>query len=89
MGPPGFPSGLTKGRCLVAKSGGQNNTIKIAVALVALVVAIALPAWYFMGSKAPSASPPLPASAQPTAEEQQQMQEYRERPPVPTQEVGA
>ena len=64
----------------------KKNTIKIAVIAVAIIAAIALPAWYFMGSKSLPPAPPPTNNPTPTAEEIQQL---RPRPTAGTTEAGA
>lgn len=65
----------------------RNNTIKIGVAVVALIAAIALPLWYFSGSKGAGTTPPAPTNPPPTAEEEA---ELRQRPVDPNAiEAGA
>lgn len=64
----------------------KKNTIKIAVIAVAILAAIALPAWYFMGSKTLPPAPPPTNNATPTPE---QIQELRPRPSPTTIDAGA
>lgn len=74
---------------MAAANSQQTKMIKVGVAVVALIVAVALPAWYFLGGNSTTPTPSNNMPAAPTPEEQQQIEEYRQRPPVPTEEGSA
>lgn len=72
-----------------AKSGGQANMIKLAVAGVALTVGIGLIAWFVLKPSTPPPPPPAVNNPAPTTEQQNQMDQYRQNPPVPTETGSA
>lgn len=70
------------------RSGGKNSTIKLAVAIGAVIIGVALPLYYFFGRSQPSPTPPtnIPTG---TPEQRQEIEQYRENPPVPVENAGA
>ena len=64
----------------------RNTTIKIAVAVVALIVALGLLGWFFLGDDSAGPTPPAPTNPTPTPE---QMDDLRPRPGSDDTTAGA